>query len=149
MKGFTYSRQVRLHETDATGGLYFAEQFKMALEAFEEYLVHSQFPLAELIRSSYLFPVVHAEADYMAPVKVGDQLLITLSIERVGTKSATFSYDFSDAKRQACVGTAKIVHAVVDRLTGSSIPIPELFKHFLQVENNFVDQKDQNFVTMQ
>ena len=132
MKDFVHRRKVRLQDTDATGVLYFSEQLKMALETFEDFLSHHQMPLRELIDSPYLLPVVHAEADYLAPVMVGDELDIHLIVEAVGTKSVTLAYRFFDIKRKIDVGTAKIIHVSVDKQTRQSAPIPNILKNLLQ-----------------
>lgn len=132
MNEFIHRRTVRLQDTDATGVLYFPEQLKMALEAFEDFLSHHQMPLRQLIDSPYLLPVVHAEADYLAPVMVGDELEIHLTVESVGTKSVTLAYRFVDIKRKIDVGTAKIIHVTVDQQTRQSVPIPDILRPFLQ-----------------
>jgi len=133
MKDFVHRRKVRLQDTDATGVLYFPEQLKMALETFEDFLSHHQLPLRKLIEDSlYLLPVVHAEADYLALVMVGDELDIHLTIEALGTKSVTLAYRFFDIKRKIDVGTAKIIHVSVDKQTRQSVPIPNILKDFLQ-----------------
>ena len=61
---FVHRTQVRLYHTDATGVLYFAEQFKLASETLEEFLKDRGFSSKELMSSAYFLPVVHAEADY-------------------------------------------------------------------------------------
>ncbi len=132
MNEFIYTRKVRLKDTDATGVLYFSEQLKMALEAFEEFLAHHQFSLRQLIDSPYLMPIVHAEADYFAPVMVGDELEIGMSVEAIGTKSMTLQYRFYDATRKLEVGKAKIVHVTVERASRASVPIPDFMKAMLE-----------------
>ncbi len=131
MKEFTYRRKVRLQDTDATGVLYFSEQLKMALEAFEDFLSRHEMPLRRLIDSPFLLPVVHAEADYLAPVMVGDELDIQLTVEAVGTKSVTFAYRFVDVRKKINVGTAKIIHVTVDKQTRQSVPVPDTLRDFL------------------
>ena len=132
MKIFTHRRKVRLQDTDATGVLYFPQQFKMALETFEDFLTHHQMPLSSLMDSPYLLPVVHAEADYLAPIRIGDELDIELIIESIGTKSITLFYRFIDIKRSSSVGTAKVVHVTVDQKTRQSVPIPDFLRAVLE-----------------
>lgn len=133
---FTYSIQVRLKDTDATGVLYFAEQFRMAMEAFEEFLKDRGFALSHLLESPYLMPVVHAAADFLAPVMVGDELRIALKIIKLGTSSVTLQYTFYDPLRKIDVGRVEIVHVVVDRETRSSTPIPEALRRIFELEVN-------------
>jgi YbgC/YbaW family acyl-CoA thioester hydrolase len=129
---FTYRTQVRLKDTDATGVLYFSEQFKFALETFEEFLKDRGFSLKELMVSPYLLPVVHADADYFAPMTVGDILEVTLKVGKIGTSSITLQYSFRDPERSIDVGRAEIVHVVVDKHTRTSVPLPDFLKEILE-----------------
>lgn len=121
---FSYKTSVHLRDTDATGVLYFAEQFKMALEAFEAYLKSADLPLGKILDTThFLMPIVHAKGDYMAPLRVGDNLEIFPRLERFGTSSFTIHYRFQKGKDE--VGKVSLVHATVSKETFKSIPIPE------------------------
>jgi 1,4-dihydroxy-2-naphthoyl-CoA hydrolase len=128
---FSYKTSVHLRDTDATGVLYFAEQFKMALEAFEAYLKMAGLPLGQIIQTSqFLMPIVHATADYMAPLRVGDNLEIFPKLERLGTSSFTVSYRFQKGKDE--VGKVSLVHVTVSKETLKSIPLPQELHSLLQ-----------------
>jgi YbgC/YbaW family acyl-CoA thioester hydrolase len=121
---FIYRTTVRLKDTDATGVLYFSEQFKFCLEAFEEFLKEAGYPLQKLIHTSpYLIPIVHAEGDYFAPLLVDDEIEVHLSVSRIGTSSFTLSYLLH--KQNAPVGKVSIVHTSMSRSTKKSIPLPQ------------------------
>lgn len=128
---FSYKTSVHLRDTDATGVLFFAEQFKMALEAFEAYLKSAGLPLGKIIQTThFLMPIAHAEADYMAPLRVGDNLEIFPKLERLGTSSFTISYRFQKGKDE--VGNVSLVHVTVSKETLKSISIPEELHSLLQ-----------------
>jgi 1,4-dihydroxy-2-naphthoyl-CoA hydrolase len=132
---FTYCTQIRLKDTDATGVLYFSEQFKFAMETFEEFLKNRGFSWEELMASSYFLPVVHAESDYFAPLRVGDPLQITLKVGKTGSSSITLQYAFFDPERKIEVGRAEIVHVVVDQKTRAAVPIPNFLRAILDVSS--------------
>lgn len=131
-------RRIRLKDTDATGGLYFPQQFQMAIEVFEEFLVEKGLFISDLIQGPFLLPVVHAEGDYFAPLKVGDLVEIQITGCHVKEKSimcesSLFKIgDCFGKKSPLLVGKVKIIHAVVDRKMGKSIPIPEELKKIFQ-----------------
>lgn len=128
---FTYSTKIRLRDTDATGVLYFADQFKIALEAFEEYLEQFGYSLNELIHNSdYLLPIVHAEGDYFAPLLVGSCIEVVLQVAKIGNTSFTLGYTFFDRETQQEVGKVTIVHVCVTKQMRTSHPIPE---HLLEL----------------
>lgn len=121
---FTYQTKVKLHDTDAAGVIFFANQFKIIHDAYESLLEGIGFGFADLIRNKDFFlPIVHAESDYKAPLFVGDPIEIQVKIEKVGQTSITFSYTLLNPKQQV-VGTARTVHVAVNKKTRQKIPIP-------------------------
>ncbi|MBF5058642.1 acyl-CoA thioesterase [Candidatus Neptunochlamydia vexilliferae] len=127
---FTYHRTIRVQDTDATGVLYFANQLQIGMEAFEEFLASQGFSLNEMIeKKKFLLPVVHAEADFAAPLYLGDQLEVTLSFSHIGNRSFTHTSDILKGGKK--VGTVTIIHAVLCPKTKRATPIPlELSKIF-------------------
>lgn len=131
-----------LHESDATGVLYFAEAFKIAQETFEEFLSTVGKSWGEYLKEGdLLLPIVHAEGDYFAPVQVGDALHLFLSLEKMGTTSFTLRCRFEEAATSKLLGTTSIVHVVIDRKAWKPMAIPEFIKDallFLQEAKDLV-----------
>lgn len=124
---YSYKRMIRVQDTDATGVLYFANQLQIGLEAFEDFLWTQGFSIGEMIKKKhYLLPIVHAEADFFAPIHVSDILELTLTFPKIGTTSFTHASEiFKKGKK---VGTVKIVHVVYCPEKEEGIPIPEELK---------------------
>ena len=115
---------VRLHHTDAAGVLFYGRLFELAQEALEEALAAGGLPLAELLRDGELrLPVVHADADYAAPVRAGDVLEVRLTFQ-AGDRSLRVGAGFVDAAGRR-VATARVVHAAVSVATGTAVPLPD------------------------
>ena len=115
---------VRLHHTDAAGVLYYSRLFELLQEAFESAMADAGLPLGELLRAGELrIPVVHAEADYTAPVRVGDRLEVRLTFS-AGKRSMRVAADFVDAAGRR-VAAAQTVHAAVSVATARAITLPE------------------------
>ncbi len=129
---FSCKRVIHLQDTDATGVLYFAQQLRLALEVFEDFLHEKGQPLRSLISDKdYLMPIVHAEADYFSSLMVGDALNIELTLEKMGTSSFTLGYRYFDEVSKEEKGKASIVHVTTSKETRTSIPIPEELKEIL------------------
>lgn len=131
---FIHRTQVRLKDTDATGVLYFSEQFRMAQETFEEFMKERGFPLRSLFESPYLMPIAHAEADYLAPLSAGDELEIAMKVLKLGTSSVTLEFSFHDPNRKFDVGKVQIVHVVIDKEKRSPVAIPDFLRAILESE---------------
>jgi 1,4-dihydroxy-2-naphthoyl-CoA hydrolase len=129
---FLYRTTVRLHHTDAAGLLFFAEQFRLAHDAYETFMESVGFPFAPLIRSSeFLLPIVHCEADFKAALLTGDKLLIQVRAERIGETSFTLAYTLLK-NDQELVGTAKTIHALISRTDGKKRPLEGKLKAALE-----------------
>jgi Predicted thioesterase len=128
---FTYATAIRLKDTDATGVIYFAQMASLALEALEEAMAKSGISLQTILQSkTYLLPIVHMEADYYLPLKVGDRIEIALKVSHVGKSSFTVAYTVRKGKKEA--GRVSMVHVIVSKKTEKSIPIPLEFQKFLK-----------------
>ena len=134
--------KVRLRDTDATGVLYFTEQLRMALDALDDH-----FPLQNILKSNdLLLPIVHVEADYFSPLRVGDEVEISLNIEKIGTTSFSIGYLFLDPLTKKKVGFVKIVHVVTSRKEGTPLPIPGNILTFLtHLTHNRGDEQMNDF----
>lgn len=77
---FRYCRTIRFQETDAAGVAYFANVLTYCHEAYEAALQETPIDVKRFFSAlnEYPVPVVHAQADYFAPMFVGDAITITL-----------------------------------------------------------------------
>ena len=123
---YTFETSVRLHDTDAAGILFFANQFKFAHDAYESFLRENNLGFARIFNESdYLLPIVHAEADYKATLDVGDKLSVQMKTEKIGDSSFTLSYDIMNSGGDN-IGRVRTVHVCMDRgtLLKKTIPAP-------------------------
>lgn len=120
----THAYQVRLHDTDAAGVIYFASLLRIAHEVFERFMNDAGLEIGRLLETvPYMLPIVHAEADFSAPIKLGMHLQVQFSVKRIGTSSFTTRYEFKDAGG-AAMAAAEIVHASIDRRSGAKTALP-------------------------
>lgn len=119
---------VKLHDTDAAGILFFANQFKMVHDIYEQWLGKMDFGLRDRFeKKDFYLPIVHAEADFQRPLRVGDAITITLSVARIGKTSFTLNYQLTGSDGIP-VGTASTVHVITDPATMKKIDLPQAFR---------------------
>lgn len=129
---FIAQNQVRMHDTDMAGILYFARQFRFAHDALEDFCASEGLSFDAVFHGNeFVFVIVHCEADYLASLKVGDHLEVHLSVEHIGKTSFTLLYHIFRNKKEL-VGTAKTVHVTLDSKSRKKIPIPEKFRKKLE-----------------
>lgn len=116
MPAFIYKRRIAFHETDAAGVVYFANYFHLA----EEAETHAMASLRCVVtRDGYLYPRVHAEADYHAPLRFFDEVAVHCSIIRIGSSSIRWKFDIFH-NEQLCA-TVQTISARLNR-DGSAAP---------------------------
>jgi len=120
----TYKTTIKLHDTDAAGLLFFANQFKIVHEAYEILFEQIGFGFAKLIRDcDFFLPIVHAQSDYTAPLFVGDKVKVEVRLAKIGRTSFTLSYRLFNQNNKL-VGTSQTVHVSVAKTTKKKIPLP-------------------------
>ena len=128
---FTYKTKIRLHDTDAAGIIFFANQFKIIHDAYEDLLEKFGWSFQSMLNGTkYFLPIVHAESDYLTPVLVGDNIIIAIKIGHIGKTSFSFNYTLKRAK--TLVGTAKTVHVTIDQKSRKKINLPSALRKALE-----------------
>jgi len=128
---FIATNQVRMHDTDMAGRLYFAKQFRFAHDALEDLVASENFGFDYMFhKSDYAFVIVHCEADYYAQLVVGDQLKVHVTVEHIGDSSFVMHYQIY-RDNGVLVGKVKLVHVTIDTKTGNKISIPDEFRQKL------------------
>lgn len=90
---FIYKTKIRLHDTDAAGIIFFANQLKIVHDAYEELLEKSGLGFQTMLKKTNFFlPIVHAESDYKAPVLAGDKIVVAMRVGHIGNSSVSFEY---------------------------------------------------------
>ena len=132
MSGFKYKTRIKLHETDAAGILFFSNIFKITHDAYEEFLDDIGFPMSDILEKlNFDLVIVHADADYMSPLKVNDQVDIHLNVEKIGTTSFTLIYNIKNINNKI-IGKAKTVHVCIDKKSGKKKALSEELKTALE-----------------
>lgn len=111
MTAFVYTRGVRFEEVDAAAIVFFGRFMSYGHEAMEA--LFGTLPggyHGVVVGRRIGFPAVHVEADYMAPLRFGDTVRISLDVTKIGTTSCTFRYRM---QRQDGVAVATLHHTCV------------------------------------
>jgi YbgC/YbaW family acyl-CoA thioester hydrolase len=120
--GTTINLIISLGDTDAAGVLFYPRLFELAQRAFEHHCTVAGFPITRFFKEGVLAPVVHVEADYRAPLRLGDTITIETSVEGIGDTSFRMAYVFR-REEGTLAGEALVVHACLGR-DGKSVPVP-------------------------
>jgi len=121
---FFTQHTVRFAETDPAGIVFFARYFEYAHLAYEDMLVAGGLPLSHFFENQCGMPLVHSEANYTKPCRLGEALQLQLTVDKIGNRSMRYAVDIVGADK---THRARVVltHAILDLNTGKTMPIPE------------------------
>jgi YbgC/YbaW family acyl-CoA thioester hydrolase len=118
---------IRFSQVDSAGIAFFSRVYEICHDAFEALLAKADMPLGFVIEEQgWGMPVVRSEADYAAPMRLGEEVVVTVTVERLGNSSVTFSYsvDGTDGVHRVRV---RLTHAFLDTETFRARSVPESF----------------------
>src|SRR5438445_12786464 len=92
---FRTTRRVEFADTDMAGIVHFANFFRWMESAEVEFLRSCGLSVPwKGTEQPVGFPRVSASCDFFKPVRFEDVLDITVTVEKVGSKSVTYAFDF-------------------------------------------------------
>jgi 1,4-dihydroxy-2-naphthoyl-CoA hydrolase len=122
---------VRLKHSDAAGVIFFPNAFHVEQEFFERWLEAGGLSLRGRLDGAHApTPVVHCEADFRRPVRVGDRLMVRLSGVRVGRTSYTLAWSMELDGDVAI--KVRVRRAAVDAARGGSTELAADLRAWLE-----------------
>lgn len=126
---YEFTWHARSSSIDETDHLYYPELFRLLDEGIEALLEEVGYPLSRLILDEeFALPIVHVEADYLAPVTLGDAVACRIDPEP-GESSIRFRG--TGAVDDERVFEATIVRVFVDE-TFEKRPLPGEIREALE-----------------
>lgn len=110
---FTTKYKISFGETDPGGIIFFAELFKITHIIYERFFESFETEKNYFLDDEFIIPIVHTEADFILPMKFGDEIKCTVMVESIGSTSFTLKYNFQ--KKDIIMATSITTHIVVKR----------------------------------
>lgn len=115
---FDYHYQLPLHEVDAAGVAFFGHLFRHAHDAYEAFMETLGLGLRELLEAgAQALPLVHCEADFLAPIRHRDRVRIELAVSDLGASSFGIGYRFLSEDGRL-LARARTRHVLISRSDG-------------------------------
>ena len=128
---FRFPFTVLFGQVDAVGITFFSRSFETCHAAFEAMLEAGGLPLATVLSErDWAAPLVHADADFKRPMKLGEHLVAEMTVHALTGGTITFAYRLVDADGRARA-SVKLVHAFIERARFKSRRAPPEFLEVL------------------
>jgi 1,4-dihydroxy-2-naphthoyl-CoA hydrolase len=119
---FTAGVKVYFYDADPAGIIFYASIFKYVHAAYEDFMRSLHTERNFFFDRDYILPIMHAEADYVRPIKVGDELNIEVIVSMLKSSSFELTYRFYREKQFTAM--AKTVHVCVLKEKFEKIALP-------------------------
>lgn len=123
MKTFSCERRIRFSDCDPAGIVFYPQYFVLFNGAMEDWVDALGIGMANLITKRRTgMPSVRLEADFHSISRFGDNVLLQLEVERVGSKSLTLQWrcvakdtgELRMALKQVIVTTSLETHQAIE-----------------------------------
>jgi len=122
-EGPTHRFDVPFQHVDAAGIVFFGRMFDYFHDAYVVSLAEAGHPLPQVIAEGrWLAPLVHAEADYLSPLRFGDPVEARVVRARATGSKLTVGYRVGVGDRVAAVGHT--VHIFCALPSMERVPMP-------------------------
>ncbi|MBW4480918.1 MAG: acyl-CoA thioesterase [Tildeniella torsiva UHER 1998/13D] len=121
--GYVFEHQVRFHETDGAGVVYFANELAICHVAYEASLEAAGLDVGAFFRAEVLaYPIVHTSMDYRRPLRCGDRVTIHLTPTRLDDSSFEIQYQLKLEDKAVAQAMTRHVCIEVASRRRSSLP---------------------------
>ena len=120
---FEHRFRLRFADVDAGGRMFFARLFDHAHAAYEDLLDSLGADLSQLIESGGALPLAQAQADYLRPMALGEDVVVVVEVARIGRRSFTLAYAFLDSRGELRA-RARTIHVWVPPPTDVETSLP-------------------------
>jgi len=123
---FPFSTTISLSDTDASGYLFYGALFRLSQSCFEAFLKSLDLPIERwLLGTLPALPVRSVSAEYLTPLRVGMEVILTIESVQPGSSSLKLWLSFTKHGSETPSATVQVTHVAVDPNTGTPVPLPE------------------------
>lgn len=130
---FEKSHKIRFAECDPAGIVFYPQYFVMfnnLLEAWVDHLL-PEFGFAGYIGElKYGMPSVRIEADFKSISKMGDEVVLSLEVVRLGSKSITLQLQCVSPEGEVRISVTQVL-VTTSLVTHKAIEIPDVLRQVL------------------
>lgn len=128
--GYVFDHQVRFHETDGAGVVYFANGLVMCHAAYEASLAAAGLDVGLFFEAATVaYPIVHASMDYRRPLRCGDRVAIHLTPSQVDESTFEIQYQVKLGAAVAARGLTR--HTCIEVASRQRRSLPPDIAHWI------------------
>ena len=121
-------QRINFYDCDPAGILFYANIFRVCHSAYEELISSLGLTMDYWDNDEFVFPIINSSANYLKPLKYGDEVSIAVAVTDLRGSSFELSYNCRNQSNELCANV-KTVHVFVDKKSWQKKKlIPEIKK---------------------
>jgi len=115
---------VRFPDVDYARIVYYPHFFDFCHQIFEDFFTDEvKVPYARMLTERKVgYPSVHAEADFTAPLRFGDEMRVVMEVTRISARSVTCRYHFFKGELPCAKCVVVVATVDMDTFQGTDLP---------------------------
>ncbi len=127
---FETIRRIDFYEADAAGILFFANVYKIAHSAYEEFLEHILPEKNFFNDEKIILPIIHSEADYHKIILPGEKIKVCLTVKQIRESAFSLEYEIKSEGDELKVKVTT-VHVAVQKTDFKKTSLPPVLRNVL------------------
>ncbi|GBD91852.1 1,4-dihydroxy-2-naphthoyl-CoA hydrolase [bacterium BMS3Abin04] len=120
---FINKSRIYFNQVDPGGILFYGEVFNIVHCAYEDMFNGFNLGVNYFEHPEFAVPIIHTEADYLKPIKLGDEIITRIIVSELKTSSFSLEYEVQDIFGNILV-KVKTVHVFVRKKGFSKTELP-------------------------
>ncbi|MFO7525787.1 MAG: acyl-CoA thioesterase [Ignavibacteriaceae bacterium] len=134
MKPFTIKRRINFYDCDPAGIIFYSRVFEFAHSAYEQLIQSIEKDEDYWNNDKYIVPIIKTEANYIKPIKNGDEITINVKVNQLRSSSFELQYEMlNESGEPLC--SVKTVHVFVNKQSWEKMDMPGNIKRGLEIYN--------------
>jgi len=131
--GFSRARRIRFSDCDPAGIVFYPQYFVLFNDLLDEWFdnIWTRGFVDYVVRCRFGVPTVRLEADFKSVSRMGDDVILTLNVARIGERSFELALDCKDTVDEQVRMTARQTLVTTSLDTHKSIRIPPQLREAL------------------
>lgn len=117
---YSVRKQINFFDCDPAGIMFFGNVFKLCHSVYEEFINSLNLNFDFWAGNTFAVPILHSEADYLQPLKTGDEITIEMSVLSLKKYMYELYFECKNLKGEVC-DRVQSVHIYIDLETKKKI----------------------------
>jgi 1,4-dihydroxy-2-naphthoyl-CoA hydrolase len=121
-----FKKAINFYDCDPAGILFFGRIFEICHAAYEDLIGSFNLKSDYWSNKNFAVPIMHTEAEYLLPLKAGDNVTVEVAVCKLKNSSFELRYTCRNEKNKV-TNEVRTVHIFIDKKEWKKIPIdPEV-----------------------